>query len=55
MMVGKKEIQPLHVRKILELKDRKEAGKTVDSSGLYFVGPNYPKQFQIPKPKITWL
>ena len=55
IMVGKKEIQPLHVRKILELKDRKEAGKTVDSSGLYFVGPNYPKQFQIPKPKITWL
>ena len=51
-MVGKGEIKPLGVKKILDLKDRKVAGKTVDSSGLYFVGPRYPRNFNIPKPKI---
>jgi tRNA pseudouridine38-40 synthase len=55
IMVGKKEIQPLDVRNILELKDRKEAGKTVNASGLYFVGPEYPRSFGLPKPKITIL
>ena len=53
IMVGKGEIKPLDVKKILDLKDRKVAGKTVDSSGLYFVGPRYPRNFNIPKPKIT--
>ena len=53
VMVGKGEIKPLDVKKILDFKDRKVAGKTVDSSGLYFVGPRYAKNFNIPKPKIT--
>jgi len=55
IMVGKKEIRPLDVKKILHFRDRKAAGKTVDSAGLYFVGPTYPKNFLIPKPKITQL
>ena len=53
IMVGKGEIKPLDVKKILDLKDRKVAGKTVDPSGLYFIGPRYPKNFNIPKLKIT--
>jgi len=52
IMVGKKEISPLEVKKILNLRDRKVAGKTVDSAGLYFVGPRYPKIFHIPKPNM---
>ena len=52
-MVGKKEIKPLDLKKILESRDRKLAGKTVESSGLYYVGPRYPKNFNIPKPKIS--
>jgi len=52
IMVGKKEISPLEVKKILNLRDRKVAGKTVDSAGLYFVGPSYPKIFRIPKPNM---
>lgn len=52
LMVGKKEISPSEVKKILNLRDRKVAGKTVDSTGLYFVGPSYPKIFRIPKPNI---
>ena len=53
IMVGKKEIKPLDLKKILESRDRKLAGKTVESSGLYYVGPRYPKNFNIPKPKIS--
>lgn len=53
IMVGKGEIRPLDVKTILDLRDRKVAGKTVNSSGLYYVGPRYPKNFNIPKPKIT--
>ena len=53
IMVGKRQIKPLDLKKILDSKDRRLAGKTVDSSGLYFVGPRYPRNFNIPKPKIT--
>ena len=53
IMVGKKEIKPLDLKKILESRDRKLAGKTVESSGLYYVGPRYPKNFNIPEPKIS--
>ncbi len=48
LMVGKKEIKPKEVNAILLQKDRRVAGKTVNSSGLYFLGPEYPKQFKLP-------
>ena len=53
IMVGKREIKPLDLMKILDSKDRRLAGKTVDSSGLYYLGPSYPKKFNIPEPKIA--
>ena len=48
LMVGKKEIQPKEVENILKQQDRKLAGKTVSSSGLFFLGPKYPKKYKIP-------
>lgn len=49
IMVGKKEIQPKEVDKILKQKNRKIAGKTVSSSGLFFLGPCYPKEYKLPE------
>jgi tRNA pseudouridine38-40 synthase len=49
LMTGKKEITPKEVDKILQMKDRTLAGKTVSSSGLFFLGPEYPSKFKIPK------
>ena len=49
IMVGKKEIQPKEVDKILKQKNRKIAGKTVNSSGLFFLGPCYPKKYKVPE------
>ena len=49
IMVGKKEIQPKEVDKILKQKSRKIAGKTVNSSGLFFLGPCYPKKYKVPE------
>ena len=49
IMVGKKEIQPKEVDKILKQKNRKIAGKTVNSSGLFFLGPSYPKKYKVPE------
>lgn len=49
IMTGKKEITPKEVDKILKAKNRSIAGKTVNSSGLYFLGPEYPQKFKIPK------
>ena len=43
LMVGKKDIQPKDVYSILLQKDRKYAGKTVNSAGLFFLGPDYPR------------
>jgi len=48
LMVGKKEIKPKVVNTILLQQDRRMAGKTVNSSGLYFLGPEYPKKFKLP-------
>ena len=48
LMVGKKEIKPKEVDRILKQRDRRVAGKTVSSSGLYFLGPEYPKKYKIP-------
>ena len=49
IMVGKKEIKPKEVDKILKQKNRKIAGKTVSSSGLFFLGPCYPKKYKVPE------
>ena len=49
IMVGKKEIQPKEVDKILKQKNRKLAGKTVSSSGLFFLGPSYPNKYKVPE------
>ena len=49
IMVGKKEIKPEEVDKILKQKNRKIAGKTVSSSGLFFLGPCYSKKYKVPK------
>ena len=49
IMVGKKEIKPEEVDKILKQKNRKLAGKTVSSSGLFFLGPSYPNKFKVPE------
>lgn len=48
LMVGKKEIKPKEVENILKQKDRRLAGKTVSSSGLFFLGPEYPQKYKIP-------
>ena len=48
LMVGKREIKPLEMKNILNEKDRRISGKTVSSSGLYFLGPKYPAKYQLP-------
>ena len=48
LMVGKREIKPLEMKNILNEKDRRIAGKTVSSSGLYFLGPKYPAKYHLP-------
>ena len=48
LMVGKREIKPVEMKNILNEKDRRIAGKTVSSSGLYFLGPKYPAKYHIP-------
>ena len=48
LLVGKKEIKPKEIEVILKAKDRRYAGKTVSSEGLYFMGPQYPKKYKIP-------
>ena len=48
LLVGRKEIPYSDMKNILEAKDRRLAGKTAPSSGLYFLGPSYPRKFNIP-------
>ncbi len=48
IMVGKKEIRPNDVHQILKEKDRRVAGKTVSSEGLFFLGPQYPLKYRLP-------
>ena len=48
LMVGKREIKPVEMKNILNEKDRRIAGKTVSSSGLYFLGPKYPAKYHLP-------
>ena len=48
LMVGKREIKPVEMKNILNEKDRRISGKTVSSSGLYFLEPKYPAKYQLP-------
>ena len=48
LMVGKREIKPVEMKNILNEKDRRNSGKTVSSSGLYFLGPKYPAKYHLP-------
>ncbi len=48
LIVGKREIKPVEMKNILNEKDRRIAGKTVSSSGLYFLGPKYPAKYHLP-------
>lgn len=48
LMVGKREIKPVEMKNILNEKDRRISGKTVSSSGLYFLGPKYPAKYYLP-------
>ena len=48
LMVGKREIKPVEMKNILNEQDRRIAGKTVSSSGLYFLGPKYPAKYHLP-------
>jgi tRNA pseudouridine38-40 synthase len=47
---GANNLDPNLMKSILDSKDRKKASKTLDSSGLYFIGPEYPVEFKIPRP-----
>ena len=47
---GINKLDPKLMKEILDAKDRKEASKTFDSSGLYFIGPEYPMAFKLPNP-----
>ena len=47
---GANNLDPNLMKSILDSKDRKKASKTLDSSGLYFIGPEYPVEFKIPSP-----
>lgn len=42
MMVGRKEIEPNHVREIIESKNRSNAGTSVPACGLYLTKVKYP-------------
>jgi len=46
--VGEGVLSPDSISIILNSKDRTKSGKTISSSGLYFVGIDYPGKFQLP-------
>ena len=39
--VGRNEITPKDFENIIKKRDRKQAGRTIEAKGLYFVGPEY--------------
>jgi tRNA pseudouridine38-40 synthase len=45
---------PQWVAHVLAVRDRRQAGVTAPASGLYFVGPEYPAEFALPKPPQPW-
>jgi tRNA pseudouridine38-40 synthase len=42
------------VATVLAARDRTAAGMTAPAEGLYFVGPQYPAEFALPKPPTPW-
>ncbi|MFT4047412.1 MAG: tRNA pseudouridine(38-40) synthase TruA [Solimonas sp.] len=42
------------VADVLAARDRTQAGMTAPAEGLYFVGPQYPAEFALPKPPTPW-
>jgi tRNA pseudouridine38-40 synthase len=38
----------------LASRQRSSAGMTAPAAGLYFVGPQYPAEFALPKPPQPW-
>lgn len=45
---------PEWVAEVLAARDRRAAGMTAPAAGLYFVGPEYPAEFALPKPPQPW-
>ena len=41
-------------REVLDSRDRKRGGMTVPACGLYFIGPEYPAEFAVPKPPLPF-
>ena len=46
--IGKGEARPEWIGNILESRDRTIGGMTAPAHGLYFIGPSYPEQFELP-------
>ncbi len=42
------------VAEVLASRDRRQAGVTAPAAGLYFVGPQYPAEFALPRPPQPW-
>lgn len=49
LLVGSREKSGDWMKQVLESRDRKQAGVTASSDGLYFVGVRYPAGFDIPR------
>lgn len=45
---------PAWVADVLASRDRRRAGMTAAAAGLYFVGPQYPAEFALPKAPTPW-
>ena len=45
---------PNLMKSIIEERDRNLSGKTIASDGLYFIGPEYPLEFNIKKPPLKY-
>lgn len=48
MSVGRGERTPDWIAEVLAARDRRLSGMTAPASGLYFVGPVYPTEFELP-------
>ena len=48
IMISDNDLQPDFMKKIISAKDRNLAGKTISAKGLFYFGPEYPKEMNIP-------
>ena len=51
---GLNDRDPKKMKSIIESRDRNLSGKTLAASGLYFIGPEYPREFKIKKPPLKY-